>query len=292
MREDLFVKRLTICMLLLLLPLCALAQEGDFIVNNPHSTWVHLRKEPTTQSESLGRYPNGTEITVLGETKNGWYQLAVEGKTGYMLTGMVARVYSLADETRVVGETADGAYIQALEAPNGQLLYFTSLEQKPMIKMEDVNFDGISDIVMFVARGASNDFCEFFLSDGKTYHRAQHPGMDQGICNYQLIPDKECLVSYANNGSAGALHEKAIFRWKGHHQLKLIRRAISQELTETDWQDDRFTITTYTEKLHLSIRDYTTGEAGGVVIWEEIAEIDDQLSDCFAREEAALWSGI
>lgn len=285
------MKRFVICLLLCLLPLCAMAQEGNDLVSNPESTWVNLRENPTTKSKSLGRYPNGTAVAVLGETENGWYQVSVEGKTGYMLQSMVARVRTLADDTNIVGRAVNGDYIMACDAPNGQRLYFTSIEKKPVIKMEDVNFDGVSDIVVFTAMGASNHFCEFFVCDDGQYRMAEHYGAENGLCNYHLMPEKGLVVTQANNGSAGALHDRCIFRWDGTN-LQLVRRAVSRELTETDWQQDRYTTTTYLQKLRVTIRDYTGDEYEGKVIWEEMVELDGTVPDFFERENQALWQGL
>ena len=285
------MKRFLLCLLVCLLPLCALAQEGNYLVSNPESTWVNLREKPTTKSRSLGRYPNGTAVAVFGETENGWYHVSAEGKTGYMLQGMVARVYSLADDTHVVGRAGNGDSIMACNAPNGQRLYFTSIEKEPRIKMEDVNFDGVADIVVFTAMGASNHFCEFFVCDDGQYRMAEHYGAENGLCNYHLLPEKGLVVTQANNGSAGAEHDHGIFRWDGTN-LRLIRRAVSRELTETDHQQDRWITTTYYQKLRVTVRDYTGDEYEGRVIWEEIVEMDGTVPDFFERENAALWEGL
>lgn len=284
-------RKIILGLLLCLVPLCAMAEDGNWVVNNPHSTWVHLRQEATTKSQSLGRYPNGTAIAVVSETENGWVQVSAEGKTGYMLKGMVARVYSLADECRVVGCAVNGDFIMACDAPNGQTLYFTAIEKKPRIKMEDVNFDGVSDIVVFTAMGASNHFCEFFVCQDGQYRMAEHYGADEGLCNYQLMPEKGLVVTHANNGSAGALHEKWIFRWEDGN-LELVRRAVAEELTETEWKQDRYITTTYIQKLRVTIRDYTASEYEGTVIWEETVDLGGDVPDFFERENAALWQGL
>lgn len=282
---------LVLALVLMLMPLCALAQGSGWIVSNPNSTWVNLRQEPTTQSHSLGRYSNGTELILLGETDNGWYQVAVDGKTGYMLQSMVARVYSLADDVRTVGCTNDDQYIQSVTAPNGQTLYFISLEKQPKIKMEDVNFDGLSDIVVFTALGASNHFCEFFVSDGEMYHYVKHPLYGEGLCNYQLYPEKNLVMTQSNSGYAGALHEYWILRWEGR-ELTLMRRAHSRELTETEWLDDRRITTAYDQTLHVTIRDYTTADLDGTVIWDETIELEKADQAFFERERKALWEGL
>ena len=59
--------------------------SGSAVVNNPRDTQVlFLRSEPTTDSEALGYYRNGKNVTLL-EKLNGWYKVKVDGQTGYMM---------------------------------------------------------------------------------------------------------------------------------------------------------------------------------------------------------------
>lgn len=46
---------------------------------------LHLRKEPSRQSESLGRYFNGTQVEIL-ETLGDWCKVRVDGQEGYMMS--------------------------------------------------------------------------------------------------------------------------------------------------------------------------------------------------------------
>ncbi len=46
---------------------------------------LHLRREPSTQSQSLGRYFNGTQVEVIEYTQDGWAHVRVDGKEGYMM---------------------------------------------------------------------------------------------------------------------------------------------------------------------------------------------------------------
>ncbi|MCL2866567.1 MAG: leucine-rich repeat protein [Clostridia bacterium] len=55
------------------------------VVCNPDShDRLHLRKEPSTKSASLGRYYNGTQVQIL-DYSGQWYHVKVDGKEGYML---------------------------------------------------------------------------------------------------------------------------------------------------------------------------------------------------------------
>ncbi len=53
-------------------------------IKNPSGTGLNLRETPSTNAKSLGLYPNGSQVSVLGVWKNGWVHVTVDGKTGYM----------------------------------------------------------------------------------------------------------------------------------------------------------------------------------------------------------------
>ena len=81
-------------------------------------------------------------------------------------------------------------YIHRIEAPNGQALYYLSTEEDAFVTAQDVNFDGVDDLVVFSARGASNAWVLFFVWDGNAYVRATwDAGEDTGLPNYELLPE-------------------------------------------------------------------------------------------------------
>ncbi len=57
---------------------------GTMLVNTENDEKLHLRAKPSTSSVSLDRYPNGTQVTVLGRTGE-WAKVRVNGRTGYMM---------------------------------------------------------------------------------------------------------------------------------------------------------------------------------------------------------------
>lgn len=74
--------------------------EADRVQSATPTVWVlnpnprdrlNLRAAPDASSDSLGKYYNGTSVTVLGIAGD-WYHVRVDGKTGYMdahyLTGL------------------------------------------------------------------------------------------------------------------------------------------------------------------------------------------------------------
>ena len=81
----------------------------------------------------------------------------------FVLCAALLLAACLSAQAEIVGQTGDGTFIHRHIAPNGQELYFVSLERDPRVLMEDVNFDGIDDVVVYTAVGASNFFTEFFV---------------------------------------------------------------------------------------------------------------------------------
>ena len=211
-------------------------------------------------------------------------------KTIYLLL-LVVLVLPLTVSAEIVGHTSDGAYIHAYAAPNGQTIYFTALEANPSVRAQDVNFDGQDDLVVMTAMGASNFFCEFFVYDGGRYVQAEHNGLGYGLCNVDLYPEQGIVGSCANNGWAGALHDDCLFRWEGTN-LRLIRRASSEELTQVEFGDDAYTVTTYRNRLHIIISDYSSGNDEEIVLWDTVVELDDMDPTMFEQEQATLWQGI
>lgn len=75
--------------------------------------------------------------------------------------------------------------------------------------------------------------------------------------------------------------------------MKLLRRAVSDELTESTRSGSAYTTTTYTDVMHIAVTDYQSGEYGGTVIWEQTIPLEDtEYRDIFTEEMEALWQGI
>ena len=124
-------------------------------------------------------------------------------------------------------------YIHRIEAPNGQALYYLSTEEDAFVTARDVNFDGVDDLVVFSARGASNAWVLFFVWDGNAYVRATwDAGEDTGLPNYELLPEDGLLLASCDDGLAGGLHRYWLYRWEGT-DLRLVRSAVSEMDQET-----------------------------------------------------------
>ena len=192
-------------------------------------------------------------------------------------------------QAEIVGETSSGEHIHAYTADNGQVIYFTALEDDPFIEKADVNFDGAEDLAVVVSAGVSNAFCEFFVFDGEKYVQASHDGMGYGVCNYRLYPEKGLVVSHANNGFAGALHENRIFRWEGT-DLKMIAVSTAENYSKYEWYDDGYALRSYDNQLLVTVRVYNDQTDTWETTMEEIVSLEDD--SWFEREEKALWQGL
>ncbi len=228
------------------------------------SSTLNLRAEPSRQAKVLLVLEESEPLVIMGQTSNDWYYvLRSDGIIGYVMPEYVVltgeSISAAKAQIRMVGQTYDRDFIYSWEAPNGQVLYFTGFED-PMVKMEDVNFDGHEDVVFTIIRGASNFFTEFFVWDDGQYVYADHHGLEYGVCNYHLYPEYGIVHSDANNGYAGALHEDVLLRWEGN-ELKAIRRAVSDHAAETaDLPNhEGYTTTTYLHKLSVCVWDYSSG---------------------------------
>ena len=170
-------------------------------------------------------------------------------------------------------------------APNGQVLYFTTETETPFVRLEDVNFDGVEDIVIVTAVGATNAFYEFFVWDGSQYVWAEHWQMEYGLCNYQLDP-RGYVVCYGHNGLAGALFEEIIFCWEGT-ALRPLRRMVSEEKTEYAFNDDTYTLVTYNNVLSIRMSDDRTNEE-----WYAEATLEQFTAGYYDTLQEVLWQGL
>ena len=210
----------------------------------------------------------------------------------FVLCAALLLAACLSAQAEIVGQTGDGTFIHRHIAPNGQELYFVSLEREPHVLMEDVNFDGIDDVVVYTAVGASNFFTEFFVWDGEKYVTAQHD-CETGLCNYSL-EHPGYIVTYAQNGWAGALFERRIYQWEGTH-LRLRRVMVSECDTETVFTDTGYTVTENQTVLHIQLKDYVQeeDELNQMLLWETRLNVENlENSEVFNTLSEKIWEGI
>lgn len=276
------------------------------VMNNPNSNWAHLRSGASRQSQSIGRLYNDDIVYVLGELNSGWTYVQSGDQMGYVVSSFVknntttsaaspaardTRRLITAPKLQMVGVTPQSEMIYALTAPtNGQVLYFVSQTKDPAVYWDDVNFDGRDDLVVTTATGTSNQFFAFFVFNGAGYTPVQVSAMEHDLSNYQLIPKQKMVVSYSNNGSAGACHEYILFRWEGAG-LKVARRAVSDVLVDR-YRQDGLSITATNDKMFkITVTDYASGFFGDSVIFQTIVS-NNEINTAMSQEQAALWKGL
>lgn len=266
------------------------AQMGPWCIT---STVTNLHMTPSADGYAAMQLPGGRAVHLSGETSDGWSYVEADGVKGYVRSEDLVRA-EMAAVTEIVGTTADGDFIHRYTAPGGQVIYFTALEDAPPIAFQDVNFDGMTDIVVYVSLGASNFYAEFFvyMPEENAYVRAEHQGLDYGLANFQLYPEYGIVASQAVNGYAGALFENCLFRWNGT-ELELLRRAASEELTATTFADSTFTTTLWSDVLRVRVYDYIAKEYGGTLTYDATFQLEDAAyRDLFTEADEALWEGI
>ncbi len=77
-------------------------------ITNTGSSSLNLREGPGTDFKSIGKFTNGTEITVYGEAQNGWYAVM-----GVLNNGTEASGYVSAEWVKVLGKYASSLALGA-----------------------------------------------------------------------------------------------------------------------------------------------------------------------------------
>lgn len=191
---------------------------------------------------------------------------------------------------------ADGPWMVRMIAPNGQPLYFISQIPEPVAHSLDLNFDGVEDLAVLVASGASNMLHRLFIQQGDRYVPVID-SMEEGLFNFALYPTARLIASHATSGLAGALHEDVLLRWEGA-RLVPIRRAVSESLSELSFDDKSHTEKTWSELLRVRVYDHESGAPGEPrLLFDEQFDIaaegnTDAYLAFFRREQQALWQGL
>lgn len=274
-------------------------------VYNPNSSWSHLRKGASTQAQSVGRLNNDEVVYVLAELQNGWSYVQRGAQSGFVLTSFLRSEQPAKQEQAITGSSQQPLNINAQavgRAANGdtifqiftqdtnQALFFTSSLEKPAVYQQDVDFDGIKDLIVSTASGASNEYVAFFVRRGYEYVPVEVTGLGYCLCNYQLYPQRRLVVSEANNGAAGAFHETVIFCWDGT-RLKPLRSAVG-EMAVDDYDQNGLLISAANPQLvRLTVRDHSSGVGEGEIIYEKTVLLAAMQTELLLQLDA-LWQGL
>ena len=93
-------------------------------VGEVYGEYVRMRSTPdlNTQSNILGDYPVGTRVTILAQTANGFYQVIVNGVTGYMHKDYVKIVGETEAASTSMAATTANVYLRAKASSTGAAL--------------------------------------------------------------------------------------------------------------------------------------------------------------------------
>jgi uncharacterized protein YgiM (DUF1202 family) len=92
---------------------------GYALVNNPGANErLNLRAAASKSSKSLGKYGNGTYVTVLAKG-NTWCKVIVDGKTGYMMTQYL-RFYGMSSASTAMVTHPDRTFVYLRGGPSQQ----------------------------------------------------------------------------------------------------------------------------------------------------------------------------
>ena len=95
-------------------------------ISTGNSGKLHLRENMSTESGSLGLYPNGTQVAVIVNYGT-WAYVNVAGKTGYMMTRYLAAYQTgLITPTPAPGPTAAPQNSATVKHPNNSFVYLRS----------------------------------------------------------------------------------------------------------------------------------------------------------------------
>ena len=172
-----------------------------------------------------------------------------------------------------------------LQMDNGQTLYLSGDQEEALYhKMEDVNFDGIDDLVTFPTLGASNFFADFYVYEPETRQYVHAPVRGGQICNYTLDAQRRLVISDMNDGARDG--EKWIYAWK-EGRLSPVRSMIVKTYEEAAFEGHFFTQTTDFSRYTIEIRDYTQGVEGGATLLKQVYSGDDTGEEDARRIQAA-----
>ncbi len=93
-------------------------------VGEVYKEWVRMRSTPdlSSQNNVIGDYNVGTRVTILAQTSNGFYQVVVNGVTGYMHKDYVKIIGETEAASTASGTTTANVYLRAKASSTGTVL--------------------------------------------------------------------------------------------------------------------------------------------------------------------------
>lgn len=135
MRKNIFAKVLALMMLLVMLPVMALA--ADFAV--VHGGRLNLREYASSTSRSLGKYNSGSWVSVQGQSVSGWVPVrTMDGKRGYMSGNYLTFAQT---GNQAVVRYANGGYVNLRQGPSLNYSVITRVTSGTAITILDDSYE-------------------------------------------------------------------------------------------------------------------------------------------------------
>lgn len=177
----------------------------------------------------------------------------------------------------------DDTYVCVHQTPDGQNVYYVAsaaaLEVEPLY--DDVNFDGVPDLALCAARGASNVGYALFVNVDGEYAYVQNPSDGGLFYNFRLYPEQKRIVSSLSSGYAGALFERALFAWDDAYTLSCVRTAVSDFAQDSTFVDEKTTVVTDFTRLHIVVMNQD-----GSIPFERTLTLDEMDDAMYAQIES------
>lgn len=130
-----FAKALALMLLLVMLPVMALA--ADFAV--VHGGRLNLREYASSTSRSLGKYNSGTWVSVQGQSVSGWIPVrTMDGKQGYMSGNYLTFAQT---GNQAVVRYANGGYVNLRQGPSLNYSVITRVTSGTAITILDDSYE-------------------------------------------------------------------------------------------------------------------------------------------------------
>ncbi len=163
-------------------------------------------------------------------------------------------------------------------------LLFPSMEGvdglAPLLRFEDMNFDGYPDLKTLRSQGASNESSTYFLynpTDGQFHHEPAF----RTLSNYTLYPEHKLISSYLHDSASTGVH--SLYR-VGEDGLPMLFREASVLYDErSNW-----------EKIRVTVVSYDPAGAETILldeVWERFTD-DADFQACAQKWEGLFYEGL
>ena len=211
---------------------------------------VNLRSEPNMDAPVVRTLSSGTEVTVYGETKSGWYYVNTGWDEGYIKSSLVRLSSSTTRSMSVNNRLGTGTQMSATiptkteaTAYDGGTTYSVRVEAEgtttqsfvytgerideywKAVYPTDVNMDGYPDLLLMGIAGASDAFGTHYIYDPASGRFAEHDELaDFSVYRCILYPQTGYVLNYLHDGAATGTW--ALYQWQSGQLVQLARASL------------------------------------------------------------------